>query len=515
VKPLPLSHWDVQDRFPSEAGAPLVRLGWYEKVRVEIDDSGNVAVVILTPRQDGKTTFLLSLGAGALLTKRNAYIVLVLPSVEQAQAIARRKLHRPLLKLARALGIEKALKFTTTGVECALTGSTFEIVAATEFTSPGRSVSLLLIDEGKGLPDAVFEALAPSIIGAGGQIIVCSTAGRPVGWLYELVSHPGEGVFIHRETENTNPFASSRVLATLERLFSWMNPAARDRELRGEFTGDGTELLPRALIEAAMDEGLGEIARSEDEAFVFYDLARRRDLASRVVVLRRAPRRPERTDHLVVASIRVWDPRAQPSGEVLFDEVRADLAELPERFPNLQKGLVDEGAEAGSLLPFARGHPKLTLVVAGFQPNAKNNMALWGSVSGRLQDQTLSIPDHPRLLAELRSLKTEMFAYGAAWRVLDGSRKLHRDVAVSLAGACSAAGERARCPAAPSPCPNPVVCPIHLWGGNPYRTTEEERAAEERERAEQSAEMIKGAIARGGAYWPGEGRPRLGEWGAR
>ena len=76
--------------------------------------------------------------------------------------------------------------------------------------------------------------------------------------------------------------------------------------------------------------------------FVFEDLARRRDLTSRVAVARTAPRRPEAHDHLVVVSLRMWDPKQSPTGEVDFAEVRADLAALPTRFPNIEKILIDE-----------------------------------------------------------------------------------------------------------------------------------------------------------------------------
>ena len=37
--------------------------------------------------------------------------------------------------------------------------------------------------------------------------------------------------------------------------------------------------------------------------------------------------------------------------------------------------------------------------------------------------------------------RQEQFAFGSKWRVIDSSRKFHRDVSVSLAGACFAAGE--------------------------------------------------------------------------
>jgi hypothetical protein len=52
------------------------------------------------------------------------------------------------------------------------------------------------------------------------------------------------------------------------------------------------------------------------------------------------------------------------------------------------------------------------------------------------------MPRHERLLAELRGLKQESFAFGGKWRIIDSSRKYHRDVSLALAGACHAAGYR-------------------------------------------------------------------------
>jgi hypothetical protein len=227
----------------------------------------------------------------------------------------------------------------------------------------------------------------------------------------------------------------------LQRRLSVVLPAAARRELGNEFTDDGSEFLPAPLIEAAVDETLCEMSESEAPAFVMYDLSRKNDLTSRTVVLLNPPQRPEALDHLVVASIRVWDPRKSPTGEVDFADVRADLETLPRRFPNLCSVLIDEGAEAGALLPFARKSGPLALVTKGFIGTPENNMKLWGALAARLHARTLTIPWHERLIAELRGLRQQQFAFGSKWRVVDSSRKFHRDVSLTLAGACFAVEE--------------------------------------------------------------------------
>jgi hypothetical protein len=74
---------------------------------------------------------------------------------------------------------------------------------------PGRSVSLLIIDEARDIPDDVYTALAPAVIGGRGKLLIGSTAGRPSGFFYELVRTPLPETWIYHSTENTNPYAET------------------------------------------------------------------------------------------------------------------------------------------------------------------------------------------------------------------------------------------------------------------------------------------------------------------
>jgi hypothetical protein len=434
-----LTRRDVWRLLRNERGRPLREVSWTGQFLDGLDDPRVRLLMLWTRRQAGKTTHMVSGVASTLFTRPGAYVVFVSAAERQAEAIFNRKLRRPLEQLARELGIADALRITQRTIEVPELGTAFEFMATNEATAPGRSVDELYIDEGRDVRDSVFEVLAPSVIGVGGKIIVGSTSGRPAGWFYELVRNPPEGMLLIHPEANENPEASGEVLGFLSRLFG-LFPAAGRRELQNEFVDDGDELLPAALIEAVVDDRLGEVPSSTRPAFAFIDLSRKRDLSSRAVVLREAPRRPEATDHLVVASVQTWDPKQNPVGEVDFAEIRADLAALPIRFPNLEAILIDEGAEAGAVLPFCRQHPRLSMLVQGFTANVGSNMELWGSLAARLHAQTITLPRHERLLAELRGLRRTEFAFGSKWRVVDSTRRLHRDVSLSLAGACMAAG---------------------------------------------------------------------------
>jgi hypothetical protein len=144
-----------------------------------------------------------------------------------------------------------------------------------------------------------------------------------------------------------------------------------------------------------------------------------------------------------VVSIRTWNPRESPSGEVDFDDVRRDLADLPHRFPGLTRVLVDAAAESSSVLPWARQHPRLSLLVEPFTATADSNMQIWSALVARLNARTIVLPRHERLLSELRGLRAESFAFGSRFRVVDSSRRFHRDVSFALALAVFAAGARA------------------------------------------------------------------------
>jgi len=65
-------------------------------------------------------------------------------------------------------------------------------------------------------------------------------------------------------------------------------------------------------------------------------------------------------------------------------------------------------------------------------------MLLWSSLAARLHARTFSVPRHERLLAELRNLRQESFSLEVKWRVVDATRKLHRDFSLALAGDCFA-----------------------------------------------------------------------------
>ncbi|MBI4628067.1 MAG: hypothetical protein HY729_05110 [Candidatus Rokubacteria bacterium] len=438
-----LTRASIAARLTGDRGQALTPLSWWPAMDAALDDPEARVVLVWAARQTGKSQALMRRAIEDVLLVPNSYTLFISAGREQADVNYERKLRRPLLRLARAAG--QTIKTTKRGVENTALNSAVEVVAANEVTVPGRSVTLLVIDEGRHVPDEVFAALAPSVIAAGGKILVASTAGPPTGFFHTLATGSDPEVRVVHVASNENPYADPKIIGFLSRLLRRILPSAAARDLDNTFAEDGDEFFSAPLIEAAVDDALGEVSSSDREAFAFLDLSRRRDLTSRVVVLRDTPRRPEAPDHLVTASVRTWNPAQSPTGETPFEEVRADVASLPRRFPNLRAVLIDSGAEVGAVGPWARTQPELALLIQEFIATPEANMKLWGALAARLHGGTLSIPRHARLLAELRSLRAESFALGSKWRVVDSSRRLHRDVSLGLAGAVYAAGERVLC----------------------------------------------------------------------
>ncbi len=499
---------ELVGKLHGEYGQRLEILPWWEAGIEALDDPNVREMILWLPRQTGKSEFVMALAKSELLTIPGSYTLFIAASEQQAGAIYHRKLRRPLERQFKAVGAERrTIKFTKRGVELPTTGAALEIVATNEFTLPGRSPTLLILDEARDIPDAVYSATAPSVIGAGGKIVLASTAGPPRGFFYDLVQNPTPETWLYHSNTNDNPHANRSVLEFLKRRLGLFAPSAERRELGNEFTDDAESWLPTLLIDAAVDDNLGEIPSSSLPAYAFLDLSRKRDLTSLVVVLRDKARRPEMADHLVVGSLQVWDPRRSPTAEIDFAGVRAALANLPRRFPGLEKVLVDEGAEAGSVLPWGKTVESLTLLVTGFVATTESNIALWGALAARLHAQSLSIPRHERLLAELRGLRQESFAFGSKWRVVDSSRKFHRDVSLALAGACFAAGERSPCMV----CHEPDCSGYHFMGadaGSDVRKSADDLQAEANamveEKNETSRDEVADIVSRTGSWFPGD-----------
>jgi len=301
--PVGLSRLELVCKLTGEVGQPLVILPWWASAFAALDDPAIRELLLWLMRQAGKSQCLSAMADTELLLRPGSYTIYIAASGDQAGAVYHRKIRRPLERLLTTLGMRDAVRLTRRGIEIPELGSALEVLATNEATAPGRSPSLLILDEARHIPDEVYSKLAPSVIGAGGKVVVASTSGPPRGFFYELTQNPTPETWLYTSTANENPHADARVLAFLRRRLSLIAPAAARRELENEFTEDGDSFLPNGLIEVAIDDMLAEVPTSDGPCFTFGDLSRRRDLTTMLTVERVAPRVPEATDHLRVVSL--------------------------------------------------------------------------------------------------------------------------------------------------------------------------------------------------------------------
>jgi Terminase large subunit, T4likevirus-type, N-terminal len=482
--------------FKGDRGNMLVPLSWWGDVLAALQT--HKVVVVSLARQRGKTSFALAYAGYHLVTIPHALVLFVAGSEGQGQELFGRKCRPQLVAALKEIGVDlRKCVFTKRSVQLP-NGARLEVLAPSEISSVGRTATLVIEDEAKFIPDPVHAAILPSLITTHGALLIISSAPRPEdgGFFLGLLNDPPpEAQVIRVMGDNDNPQADPGQLGVIGRLLARLSQAYYRREILNEIVPDDVRsLFPLPLIERAIDPALGELPGSDAPAFAGLDLARRKDDANLLVVVREPGRRPESRDHLRVAAITTWSPKASPTGEVPFEEVRAALGALPKRFPRLERVLIDEGAEGGAVLPFARSHPALSLRVQGFQATVDSNMTLWSGLAARLHAGTLSLPRHQRLIDELVNLRQEEIQLGAKWRVTDASKRFHRDLSVALALACLAAGEAG---------PEPAACfapPTHEMTQSAHATP----------RPMGGAEGVAGALS----FWRSQGseRPRTGFW---
>lgn len=414
----------------NERGEPVRVLPWWIGIAEGLRDKLEVAVK--TIRQQGKSLLAGAVSNYLLFNARDSYLLLVAASEAQAKAIAAQKFKRPIEANPRLARDARVLE---NRIEVPALGNVLEIVPASEATSPGRTVNLLILDEAREIDDSLYLRLRPSTMACEGRTLITSTPGPPRGFFYEIVSNPGPETFVFDAGADViNPYTSERHMreaAGLAHLF----PGLHAREYLGRFADLGDEYVTRERLNACVDPALENRATARGAVYAFLDLSRRRDLTSLVAV----ERTPD-PDLLTVIRIETIDPRRCPGGEIDFGAVRLLLADLCSCFRVRVLG-VDDRAEAGELLAWCRTQ-RWGGAVRPMAATAQSNMETWGRLAERVAAGTIRIPAHRRLVDELLALRVEDMAGGRLWRVVDTAKRLHRDVSMALAGAVWLATEK-------------------------------------------------------------------------
>lgn len=241
-------------------------------------------------------------------------------------------------------------------------------------------------------------------------------------------------VFLFRsDRRDLNPYASLENLDFISKMLMKINPAYQKRFLSTEFAELGNEFLSRNMIDACIDYDLINKTSSDKTCFAFVDLSLKKDITSRVIV------KKEKESYTVI-NIQAFDPQKFANSRIDFDVVKEMILNDKNNF-NIRKYLIDERAEAGELINWTR---KKGIKLEPFSGTVRKNMEIWGRLCELLSGCKLKIPPNRRLLNELYNLRIEEFSFGQSFRIVDAQKKYHRDISMSLAGACWAASEAKR-----------------------------------------------------------------------
>lgn len=407
---------------------------WYQEIFDAVENPFVRLVLVNCIRQSGKSTLLFLIMLYYLFNQPRFQAAAVASSKDTVKSIFRQKVsdvvaRSPKLRAdAKILNESVSVPRLMTHAELYPSESVGGLI--------GRSLNMLLLDECCLIEDESIAAALPSVLAKkNSKVIAISSSWRPSGYFYEAImsqeKDPKKDVFLFRsDSKELNPSASLDNLDFMSRTLMKINPAYEKRFLSTEFAEIGDEFIPRAVVDSAVDSSLMNKSGSKQPCYAFLDLSLKRDLTSRVVV-------EYSGEQYTAINVQVFEPSGFFNKRIDFNAVKEMIVNDFESYPDLTY-LCDERAEAGELLNWAanRGYP-----IEPFNATVQSNMQIWGRLCELLNDNKLRIPANQRLLNELYNLRIEEFSFGRSFRVTDASRKWHRDLSCSLAGAVWKASE--------------------------------------------------------------------------
>jgi hypothetical protein len=373
--------------------------------------------VFVSPRRAGKSTAVALLAAFELLMTPNAFTLWVSGSGDQAKDILEQKVRRPLLR--RGVKVQDA-RDRLVNPEL---GSVVECVAPAEVSAPGRTVSLLICDEARSVPEEVYEVLRPSA--AGGKIFVIGSPGPPRGWFHRAATEPGPRDFVRSYSSATmNPALPAEFVAEererLGKRGSWGELLYR-REHQGSWVEfSEPPLVSPGDVRRASRENVERFDPESDSSFIGVDLSTHRDATSAAVLARRSD------GSMRVVEVFVVDPRATGRA-VDLELVEKKLLVLARRYR--PRVIAVDRFQAAAMCQRLRA---AGLPVADVAVTASLNQEIFTSLAEALAEGRLSWKKDERLEAELLNLELAENVAGG-FTVRDRCRRYHRDLAFSLA----------------------------------------------------------------------------------
>lgn len=298
-----------------------------------------------------------------------------------------------------------------------------------------------------------------------GVALLASSAGDESGFHNELVEHlranPHPSWHLFSSQERLNPAKSRETVRAIDEVLGEIatTSAITKRELHNVPASKGEDFLGAKVVESLVDPRLVNVEVYEKPCVGFLDCSLTTDLASLVLCGEDAPAGAIAWSRIATVRIDVFDPqdrkqfpkgrvRYKPDPELPGGSVQEHLEALMVRFPGLVEVWIDTTLieDAHDLYLWAKKQPWGGRVREYPPPMERETVkkAIWDALEARALagPGALRIQKLKRLQDELKSAKTKISELGTR-KVMDhgagdrrGKRRMHRDIAMSLAGCC-------------------------------------------------------------------------------
>ena len=259
---------------------------WQEEV---LNTKGNM--VLCTGRQVGKTTILARKACMYMINNKNAKIIVVSLTEEQAKLIIimmldfLEKHHNRLVSKGKKKPTQNKL-FLTNGSSVIA-----RPVGQTGDALRGFTGNVLIIDEASRMPNLIWEASRPTLLTTSGEIWMCSTPHGKKGYFWEAFQNKNgrykvfhissEEVITNRPiTEGWDEKQRQGGIDFLDRERTDMSELQYGQEYLGLFLDDLRQYFPDELIEQTCTEKRPEQHRKNKDYYLGVDIARMGDDAS-------------------------------------------------------------------------------------------------------------------------------------------------------------------------------------------------------------------------------------------
>jgi hypothetical protein len=435
-----------------------------------------MVVVLLAPRQEGKTLNTAAWAQSAICTGDRESIAFVASSEGQSDRLFDKNYVRPI---RASPAMNHACTIVGNTITVPGTNSDFEYLS-TSMSGVGDTRTRLIIDECREVPPDVAVAMLPTLVARGGReckfghikthagvddktvparctvcntklqvwygtAVLMSSAGilkdTDADWFAELVehlsSHPHPNYHLIILDGKGNPKVAQQFVSAITDVFGKM---ASTKAYAGVETGivsrrKGEDFISKPELDAVIDPRLEQHEGGASPCVAFLDTSRTGELTSLVIVAEDPDiERIEPWDRLVVQRVDVWDPKQIAGGVIDVNAIEEHLDYYVPKFPLAALKIDTRGSTwAAKFVRHVRLNKPWGRIVSGVDWRGAERFVAWQMLEQYILAAKIRIPTHKTLLAELRGARRIVNVNNVVEVRESSRRKRHLDVAESLA----------------------------------------------------------------------------------